>query len=130
MVMPPSDAPNVFLRQSFRKAYLARKNQRVIETILKIDPTKPHFFKDMNDIKVDLDVIVRNAEAPQDRAAGRRVHYAANTIGVSTQSNGNDFDEERDDEGDYAAYQSTPHYTGYDGHAASREEHLAGLLLQ
>jgi len=102
----------------------------VIETILKIDPTKPYFFKDMNDINVDLDVIVRNAEAPQDRAAGRRVHYAANTIGVSTQSNGNDFDEERDDEGDYAAYQSTPHYAGYDGHGASREEHLAGLLLQ
>ena len=47
---------------------------------------------------------------------------------MSTQSN--DFDDERDDEADYSAYQTSPHYAGYDGHGAGREEHLAGLLMQ
>lgn len=58
------DGLNITLKESSKKAYLARKNQRIIETITKIDPSKPYFFKDVKDIKVELEVIVRNAEAP------------------------------------------------------------------
>jgi len=46
-----------------RKYYLARKNQRTAETFVKIDPTKNYFFKSTDDIKVELDVVVRNTSA-------------------------------------------------------------------
>jgi hypothetical protein len=58
------DGVNVALRSSFRKCYLAKKTQRIVEHILKVDPTKPYFFKNTSDIKLDLEVVVRNTEAP------------------------------------------------------------------
>lgn len=127
------DGLNVSLRSSFRKCYLARKNQRIVEHILKIDPTKPYFFKNVADIKLDLEVVVRNAEAPQERpmlpyTGGKRVHYAPATIGVNTSAN--DFDDERDDDPQsYNNYQSSPHYAGYDGPESRREVDAMGLLL-
>jgi len=54
---------NLALRESMRKYYLARKNQRTAETFVKIDPTKNYFFKSTDDIKVELDVVVRNTSA-------------------------------------------------------------------
>ena len=79
---------NVVLPASSRKAYLNAKNQRVIETFVKVDPTKAYFFKNVDAIQVELQVTVRNnggADDPQNRDAVRRVHYAANqTAGVGT----------------------------------------------
>ena len=73
--------PNVVLPFSSRKAYLNAKNQRVIETFVKVDPTKPYFFKEVNALKVELEVTVRNsngADDPQNRDSMRRVHNAGN----------------------------------------------------
>jgi hypothetical protein len=126
---------NVVLPSSSRKAYLNAKNQRVIETFVKVDPTKAHFFRNVAALQVELEVTVRNANGtddPQNRDAVRRVHYAANqATAVGTQSN--DFDEDdRDDDEAYASYNtgSPTNFGQYDSRGAAVDEHLVDLLLQ
>jgi len=59
--------PNVAVPVSARKTYLLAKNQKVIDTFVKIDPSQAHFFQDPSTIQVELDVTVRNAQGgPQD----------------------------------------------------------------
>lgn len=121
---------NLPLRQSMRKYYLARKNQRTAETFVKIDPTKDFFFESLDDIRVELEVVVRNTSAGGTQSStggGRRVHYAPSTLGVGTlevsTSNMNQMydvsgfendrasDDERDEMEQYEHYQSG-HYPG------------------
>jgi ribosomal protein S10 len=132
------DNQNFEMRTSHRKFYLARKNQRIVEHILKIDPTKPFFFKNIDDIKVDLDVVVRNAETTQNSpvlpyTGGKRVHYADITAGIGVSTQANEFDDEREDpdfdDSAYEHYQRSPHYAGYDGPEGRREADAMGLLL-
>lgn len=53
---------NVTLPLSMKKAYLNAKNQKVLQTLLKLDATKPYFFASPKDIKVELEVTVRNQD--------------------------------------------------------------------
>ena len=139
---------NVSLPHSSRKAYLSAKNQRPIESLIKIDPTKDFFFDNMDDVQVELQVTVRDQEdAAGGRGKyGRRVHYqetndsvgggfsTANQANYFTASQGfdeDDRDDDRDDDHDdgeaYQDYQSNPTYAG----AQENNEHeLAGNLLQ
>jgi hypothetical protein len=83
---------NVTLPASMRKTYLNTKTQKVIELLVKIDPSKPYFFQSMENIKVEIEATVRNTSMGlQDRGnAGRRVHYAVQhtaSVGTGTQSN-------------------------------------------
>jgi len=107
-----------------RKYYLARKNQRTAETFVKIDPTKNYFFKNIDDIKVELDVVVRNTSAGEMQSntgsGGRRVQYAAGTLGIGSLEvatnnmynvnrdfdNDRASDDERDDADQYESYQN------------------------
>ena len=41
---------NVKLPTSKRKTYLSSKNIRLMETLQKIDPTKPYFFKNLENL--------------------------------------------------------------------------------
>lgn len=79
---------------------------------LKIDPTKPYFIKDFNDLKVELDAIVRQEGNTQTTTAGKRVHYAGPThdVAVGGGPNSNqDYDEDdKDDDAAYLRYQARP----------------------
>ena len=44
------DDINVKLASSKRKTYLSSKNIRLMETLQKIDPTKPYFFKNLENL--------------------------------------------------------------------------------
>ena len=68
---------NVALPASMRKTYLNTKTQKVIELLVKIDPSKPYFFKSMENIKVEIEATVRNTSVGYQGSgnAGRRVHY-------------------------------------------------------
>jgi len=123
---------NVALPASRRKTYLNAKCSKVAQLLVKVDPTQPYFIKSMEDMKVELDVTIRNAQTgAQDRGnAGRRVHYApqhSTSVAVGTQSN-HDLDEdagddigERDDDEAYPNYQADGVYPGYDGAGGAAE---------
>jgi|APSaa5957512535_1039671.scaffolds.fasta_scaffold130893_2 hypothetical protein len=55
---------NVPLAVSARKTYLNAKNQKIVETLTKIDPSVPFFFKNLDDITVELETTVRNPDGP------------------------------------------------------------------
>ena len=72
-------ALNVRLPASLRKAYLNANSSKVIETLVKVDPTKNFFFRNLEDIRVELEVTVRNGgdEGTNTQGKyGRAVHYA------------------------------------------------------
>lgn len=130
---------NLALRESMRKFYLARKNQRTAETFVKIDPTKNYFFKSIEDIKVELDVVVRNTSGGGMQSnmgsGGRRVQYAAGTLEVGTLEvatshmydvnrdfdNERASDDERDDADQYEHYQNG-HYRECEGPGLQAEQ--------
>ena len=132
---------NVNLSASTRKTYLYSRNQKIIETLLKVDPTKP-WFLDFADVEIELEARVRNEEAPQATIANvRQVHYAAGSHDVAVggspqgsphQSDGGPDEDDRDDSGAYAEYQSRPRYTGYEarGHAHENAATIGLLNLQ
>jgi len=51
---------NVQLPQSRRKTYLSTNCSRVMELLLKVDPSKPYFCKNIEDITIELESTVRN----------------------------------------------------------------------
>lgn len=127
---------NVTLPSSTRKTYLYSRNQKIIETLLKIDPTKPGFL-DFADVEVELEARVRNEEGPSAATANvRQVHYAAGShdvaVGGSPQNLSDGGEDDRDDSGAYAEYQSRPRYTGFEarGHAHENEAMIGLLNLQ
>lgn len=68
----------------------------------------PFFFKDLNDIQVELEATVRNPDTPGGVGTAKKVHYAqqSHSIGVGG-SPDNDYDEDdRDDDATYDAYQT------------------------
>lgn len=140
-------ALNVELALSARKTYLNAKNQKIVLTLLKVDPSVPYFVKDMKDLNVELDITVRNPDGPQansgaarrvqhaqthDVAVGGAMHGAGGGTGQLYPAAAVDYDdgdrEDRDDDAGYAAYQANPQYAGYAGQASAEEEQLAGLL--
>ena len=128
-----SSEVNVALSVSSRKAYLYAKNQKIIETLVKIDPSKPFFFADINDIQIELDAVIRNPEGHQTGsggATGGGQHDVAVGGDVTDPQDAGDYDEDdRDDDMAYARYQEGPHYEGYAGNAVgAEEESLMGLL--
>lgn len=113
-----------------------------METLAKVDPSVPFFFKSMDDIQVELEATVRNPDGPKGSdGAAKRVHYAQqqHSVGVGGTAT-NDYDEDdRDDDAGYGTYQSdrdgtyqsSPTYAGYGayaGPASAEEEQLAHLL--
>jgi len=115
---------------------LYAKNTKIVETLMKIDPTKPFFFENVEDIQVELEAIVRNEEGPTvTSSTAKRVHYAATHdtmdigVGGGAQS-GNEYDEDdRDDDQAYLRYQATGQYDGYAGAGGDgADENLMGLL--
>lgn len=141
----PEDAAsqNVALAVSSRKTYLNAKNQKQVLTLVKIDPSVPFFFKNIEDLQVELEATVRNPDGPEASAgAARRVQHAqqSHDIGVGGGTGqpyaaaSNDYDEDDreggDDDAEYAAYQAQPQYAGYGGHASAEEEQLHLLALQ
>jgi len=121
---------NVSLHLTSRKLHLFSKNQKVIETVIKVDPTKPYFFKDIKDAKVVIEAVIRNEGGAKTAGTtgARAVHYGGQTndndIGVGPD---NDFDDvDRDDTGAYGRYQEAPQYDGYQG--APQEEEITKLL--
>lgn len=135
---------NLGLRHSMRKYYLARKNQRTAETFVKVDPTKNYFFESIDDIRVELEIVVRNTSGGGVQSTlgsgARRVQYAPGTLGVGplevATSNlydvGRDFDrgsdDERDDVDQYEHYESG-HYPGAGASGLQAEQQLGALLL-
>jgi hypothetical protein len=78
-VKNPTDAGalNVPLAVSARKTYLNAKGQKIVETLAKVDPSVPFFFKSMDDIQVELETTVRNPDGPKaNNGTAKRVHYA------------------------------------------------------
>lgn len=63
------DSLNVSLALTARKTHLFSKNSKIVETLLKVDPTKHFFFKDMSDIVLELEATVRNEGGMQGRGA-------------------------------------------------------------
>jgi hypothetical protein len=127
-----SSAINVPLYTAARKARLYAKNCKIVETLTKIDPTKPFFLRDIKDLRVELDASVRNEEPPAASAA-KRVHYAgSHDIGVGGDDDPQDQQDWADDRGEgaegYMRYQDNPQYDGYAGGAGADEENLMGLL--
>jgi len=93
------DEANVKLSNSKRKTYLGSKNIRLMETLQKIDPTKPYFFKNLENLHIELDVTVRDTNTG-NQGGIRKVHYAlqsTETFYQGTQTNDFD-DEDRDDD--------------------------------
>lgn len=101
---------NVALPVSSRKAYLGAKGATIVETLLKIDPTKAYFFENLADVEVQLEATTKEQAQASGfgmRGVGKKqVHYQApQEIGVGTSQ---DDDDERDDDEAYQNYQSTP----------------------
>jgi hypothetical protein len=94
--------------------------------VIKIDPTKPYFFKNMSDIKLEVEAVVRSDESPQTTGAGgKRVHHEGQThdigVGGDPLSNTNFNEDYRNDGAAYNAYQSSPQYDGYNANGAPQE---------
>lgn len=53
------DNINVWLPESYRKVHLSADHRRLSESLLIKDPSKGYFFKDIDDIDVDMKVIVQ-----------------------------------------------------------------------
>lgn len=107
-VVNPADtgALNVTLAIAARKAHLHAKNSKVVETLTKVDPNLSFFFKDMEQIKIDLETTVRSQDGIVRSGTAKKVHYAqqSHSIGVGgSPTNGYDEDD-RDDDAEYAAY--------------------------
>jgi hypothetical protein len=144
-----ADSQNVTLAVSSRKTYLNAKNQKQVLTLVKIDPSVPYFFKNIEELQVELETTVRNPDGPEaGTGAARRVRhaqqsqdaggssstglpYGINMSNVAPMSGYDEDDrEDRDDDAAYAAYQAQPQYSGYGGHASAEEEQLHLLALQ
>ena len=52
------DNINVHLSQSMRKVHLSSGHRRLSESLLIKDPSKGYFFKDKDDIKIEMQVTV------------------------------------------------------------------------
>jgi len=55
---------NVDLAISARKTYLSAKNEKVVLTLVKVDPSVPYFVKDIKDLQIELEATVRNPDGP------------------------------------------------------------------
>lgn len=120
---------NVALPLSSRKAYISAKSDRVLEDLIKIDPTKDYFFENMADVEVELQATVKeHAATGSSNKPTRRVHYQPQheSLGVGTHD---DDEDERDDDEAYNDYQSNPHHTGYDPSEHQAEAAALGDLL-
>jgi len=81
---------NVALPVSMKKTYLNTKASKVIELLVKVDPSQPYFCKKIEDIKVELESTVRNTSVGFHDRGQRSVHYAAQhttSVGTGAQSN-------------------------------------------
>lgn len=109
---------NVRLPLSSKKAYISARSQTIIETYIKIDPTKDYFFENMAEVEVELQATVKDQkETGGTRGKQKRVHYQPQEDALAVRGQEDD-DDERDDE----AYDYQGNNDGYDG------EHQAGLL--
>jgi hypothetical protein len=129
----PASSVNVRLARSSRKTQLYAKNEKTVETLLKVDPTKAFFIQDLAaSVVVELDATVRTQNAAAGYGAGHgktvRMDAAVGGDGTDPQDTGDLYDEDdRDDDAAYARYQENPGHDGYPG-AGADQEHLAGLL--
>lgn len=78
--------------------------EKISQTLLKVDPTKP-FFESPDDLKLDLEVIVKNLAASASEATKRvtMAHAASGSTGGDPQSNFDD-DAHEDNYQDYMAW--------------------------
>lgn len=112
---------NVRLPLSSKKAYLSARSQTIIETYLKVDPTKNYFFENMADVQVELQATIKDHKDTTGTRGkyAKRVHYQPQED-AAARTGGQDDDDEREDDEPYG-YQGAAH-DGYDG------EQAAGLL--
>lgn len=107
---------------------MSTKRSSVMELLLKVDPSKPYFCKNIKDIRIELESTVRNTGGSMQERGQRSVRYAAQepwSLGVGTQM---DDDDDRDDETHaYDPYQAEPAFEGHDGQAPA--EHVLKIEL-
>lgn len=97
---------NVPLACSSKKAYIGVKGSTIVETLLKIDPTKEYFFENMADVEVQLLATTKEQKQAAGVRGKKQVHYQApQEMGVGTSQ---DDDDERDDDEAYQSYQNNP----------------------
>ena len=140
-------APNVELRTAMTKMYLNGGHARLGCIFMKIDPTKPYFFPNMDDVSVALEVKERNTGLysagnrsygntnytggiMSGRRGGRTVGYAAQveTVGVGSPSS-DGVDNGRDDSEAYAAWADGAGTAGQYPPGGQQEEQLANALI-
>jgi hypothetical protein len=80
---------NVNLPISMRKTYLNGNTQmKIIELLVKVDPSKDYFIRDLDKIKIDLEVTQKNLVTSYQESRGtgpKQVTYAiqhSSSIGV------------------------------------------------
>jgi len=111
---------NVRLPLSSKKAYISAKSQTIIETYIKIDPSK-EFFENMAELEVELLATIKDQKEAEGTRGKypKRVHYQPQEDALAVRTGQEDDDDERED--DEAYYQGNA--DGYDG-----EHQAAGLL--
>jgi len=112
---------NVRLPLSSKKAYISARSQTIIETHIKVDPTKDYFFENMAEVAVELLATIKDQKETGGTRGKypKRVHYQPQEDVLAVRTGQEDDDDEREDEEGYD-YQGDAH--GYDG------EQAAGLL--
>lgn len=81
---------NVALPASMTEMFLNTKASKVVELLVKVDPSKSYFCKKIEDIKVELESTVRNTSGGLQDRGQRRVRYEIQHsvgVGAGTQSN-------------------------------------------
>lgn len=109
------DNINVILPETRRKVHLSHGHKKLCESIRIKDPSKGYFFKDKDDIKIELEVIVRNDLTNVRRGIGATAGGVTSGIGMGTsfqrtggksvqisdQVETNYYGHDEDDDGDY-----------------------------
>ena len=95
-----ADNINVVLPETRRKVHLTAGHKKLCESLRIKDPSKGYFFKDINDIKIDLEVTV-----VRDRAAAATGGFqrtgGGKTVQISEQVESNYYGHDEDDDIDY-----------------------------
>lgn len=116
---------NVRLPLSSKKAYISARSQTIIETYIKIDPTKDYFFENMAEVEVELQATIKDhKETGGTRGKyAKRVHYQPQEDVLAVGTGGQEDDDDEREEDEAYDYQGNTH-DGYDG----SEHQAAGVL--
>lgn len=92
------DNINVWLPESYRKVHLSSGHRRLSESLLIKDPSKGYFFKDKDDIEVDMKVTIqRDLSSYRKMQAGKTVRISQSPVAMY----GNNDDDYENDPNSY-----------------------------